>query len=136
MDKRSKPAGDNKPLERWEQLYNMKGKTKEDIEKLKKKYDKSDPVIAGCTFKPTILSSETDKKGNVDEVRKRSLLWDKQKETKIQKKRDLICDEELKGCTFKPSLIDEMPENDIISEKALRSDKPELPEGIPESSMK
>jgi len=91
LDNRLKYNREGKTAERWESLYELNAKKKNDMEQLKKNYEEvKKKEEEDWTFKPTLMSNEPKKDEKAEgSVVQRALMWDenRKKKSKMQEKK-------------------------------------------------
>eukprot|EP00347_Sterkiella_histriomuscorum_P007643 403348130 len=101
--------------ERWQTLYELGLKKKEDMDILRKNYqDMKEQEETSCTFKPQIYSKGTvydtsnrvggDSCSNRISIFDRCKVWADNKMKKIEMIKELQVDKDIDECTFKPNI--------------------------------
>ena len=110
LDNRARFTKEGKPAGRWEALYELDQKRKEDMNNLRKVYAETKEKEETYSFQPTLvaigspLGLERGDRGIVPVVA-RNEQWVKKKEEKLNKLKAQMESEGTEECTFKPKLV-------------------------------
>lgn len=90
--------------ERWQTLYELGQKKKEDMDILRKNYqDMKEQEDKSCTFKPQIYSKNYESESRVS-IAERTKMWAEGKQKKIEMLKEQMVDKDIDECTFQPAL--------------------------------
>lgn len=87
--------------QKWEELYKLKDKKQEDIERLKKELENNQPETKECTFKPKLNKTSLKTSSTLFD---RMKDWEKAKQDKIKQTQEIVQNKDLIGCTFAPQI--------------------------------
>jgi len=98
-----------KKPERWETLYQLNEKYKEDLETMRMQEKQKREENENFSFKPKLISQKINTSICCSEMQKanlenRNLMWMQQRALKVKELKEKEKQKELEGCTFAPKL--------------------------------